>query len=133
MSRSSTWSVEADYPFSDPEEPFIHSFSIIDLETSFYMFGGWIMDRTSDIDASFDTKSRQWKKLGHLNQARYGNGVINQQGQFIVVGGNSYSEKLRITERCYLENESIQCTTIEPVLDVYYPELMLVPEDYCPK
>ena len=101
------------------------------------MFSGWIMDRTSDIVASFDTKSRQWKKLGHLNQARYGNGVIVRQGQFVVVGGigNSNSEKLRSTERCYFENESIQCTTTEPVLDVYYqyPELMLVPEDYCPK
>ena len=38
------------------------------------------------------------------------------------------------TERCTPKADAIQCTDVGPVLTDYrvYPELMHVPDDYCP-
>ena len=80
----------------------------------------------------FDTKTKQWKNLGKLNEARRGHGVIVQQGQFIVVGGLNGPLG---TERCTLVNDSIQCTTVDPELENYnhYPVMMHVSGDFCQK
>ena len=82
-----------------------------------------------NIIARFETLTKQWEKLGELNQARHGHGVIFQKGDFIVVGGRDTKK----TERCSLHGNSIQCTNVDPELDDYafYPEMMLVPENYC--
>ena len=97
----------------------------------FYIFGGVTNDGNSNVIASFETSTRQWKKLGYLNEARFGHGVAIQQGEFIVVGG--YSKF--VTERCILNDDSIHCTTTKPQLQYYeyYPEMMSVSENYCPK
>ena len=104
---------------------------IVAFGSSFYLFGGYDGGSIKTI-AGFDTNTKQWKKLGYLNQGRRGHGLIVHQGQFIVVGG--YKGSLA-TERCILKGDSIQCTTDGPELDDYYfyPELMSVPENYCPK
>ena len=67
-----------------------------------------------------------------------GHGVIIHQGQFIVVGGNNGLKGLETgfgTESCILKGDSIQCTTVGPELENYYwyPEMMPVPENFCPK
>ena len=95
------------------------------MRASFYTFGGHT-GSYSNVIASFDTATKQWKKLGKLNQARQGHAVIVHQGHFIVVGGR-YS---RGTERCTLKGNLIQCTTVGPELEYYnsYPEMMSVPE-----
>ena len=89
----------------------------------------------SNIIARFETSTRQWKKLGELNEARLGHGVIAQKGEFIVVGGDGIIDEGTKTERCSLSDDSIQCTSVDPELYDYffYPEMMLVPENYCPK
>ena len=104
---------------------YILDYSIVALETSFYIFGGdW-----SNVIASFSTTSMEWRKLGYLNKARNGHGVIIHQGEFIIVGG--YAD----TERCILNGDSVQCSTVDPELEgyYYYPEMMSVPENFCPK
>ena len=106
------------------------------------IFGGftnesWVGFNISNVIASFDTTTKQWNKLGELNQARYGHGVILHQGQFIVAGGWGFILFVneRGTERCTLKGDSIQCKTVDPELEDYkfYPEMISVRENFCPK
>ena len=104
------------------------------MADTFYIFGG---DSGPDIYtasnkiAAFSTVTKEWKKLGELNQARYGHGVFIQQGDFIVVGGWGIFR----TERCTLNQDAIRCTLIDPELEDYgfYPEMMSVMPNYCEK
>ena len=105
------------------------------MEDTFYIFGGDSGPRDytpSSTIATFSTVTKEWKKLGELNQARLGHGVFIQQGHFIVVGG--YNGNLR-TERCTLNEDAISCTLIDPELNGYafYPEMMSVEQNFCPK
>ena len=98
------------------------------------MFGGNLHPedaRPTNTIASFSTVTKEWKKLGELNQARYAHGVFIQQGDFIVVGGWGTFR----TERCTLNEEAIRCTLIDPKLSeyCYYPEMMSVEPNFCPK
>ena len=95
----------------------------------------WISIKTI---AAFSTVTKEWKKYGELNYARYGHGVFVHQGEFIVVGGEHYggsddhATKLS-TERCTLVEDSIECKAVDPVFNNYfsYPEMIRVPYDYC--
>ena len=98
---------------------------------SFYIFGGmadpFLWTGTKTV-ASFSTITKEWKNLGNLKEARYDHAVFVHMGDFVVVGGQS-----ELTERCKLNNDTIQCKAIEPKLQVYYPVLMSIPHDYCKK
>ena len=87
----------------------------------------------TNVIAAFNTKAKEWKKVGELNNARRDHQVMVNQGEFIVVGG----EKTKTTERCLFLDGLIQCELVEPVLkDLPYSdfrELMRVPFDYCPQ
>ena len=100
----------------------------------FYVFKGGITESDVGIIAAFNTVTKEWKKSGKLNVGRFGHGVIESQGDFIVIGGDGFRKRI---EQCTLENdESMQCKLVEPELDStwsYYPQLMLVPNDYCSK
>ena len=91
--------------------------------------------KNSSTIAAFSTKTKAWKKIGNLKNAREGHGVFIQRGEFIIVGGKSYGQKALSTERCTLKGDVIKCKEIGPVLTSYedYPEMMLVLHDYCPK
>ena len=94
--------------------------------------------KSSSTIAAFSTKTKEWKKMGNLKNAREGHGVSIQRGEFIVVGGKnseSNGQKALSTERCTVKGDVIKCTEIGPVLTSYedYPEMMLVLHDYCPK
>ena len=111
---------------------YIQRYPIVAMEDTFYIFGGDSgpsNETPSNTIAAFSTVTKEWKKLGELNQARLGHGVFIQQGDFIVVGG---WENLR-TEHCTLNQDAIRCTLINPELDYYYyyPEMMAVNPDYC--
>ena len=79
--------------------------------------------------ARFDPVENSWLKLGNLNIARYGLGVIQVHNELIVVGGNQDCGQDEPTESCKLNQQSIICTTREPQLSNFllYPELMLIP------
>ena len=98
------------------------------MKSTFYVFGGSNGSRQSNVIASFDTTTKQWKKLGELNEARSDHGVTFHQGQFIVVGSVI---GISPVERCTLSGDSIKCTTVEPELRNCDLALMLVTEDYC--
>ena len=113
---------------------YIFQYSMVALETSFYVFGGW-KGWPSSVIASFSTATMQGRKLGHLKEARSGHGVIIYQGEFMIVGGyNDFIGPLG-TERCILNGDSVQCSTVDPQLEGYhiYPEMMSVSENFCPK
>ena len=79
--------------------------------------------------ARFDPIQNSWTKLGNLEVARNGHGVIQIGNEFIVVGGTRKSDKDEPTESCKLNGQSMTCATREPSLSkfTYYPELMLIP------
>ena len=57
-------------------------------------------------------------------------------GQFLlVIGGKTTddNEDAMMSEKCTILNEEVECTSQMPVLTDYinYPELFLVPSDYC--
>ena len=78
--------------------------------------------------ARFDPIENTWTKLGNLNVAREGHGVIQVNNEFIVVGGSQSSGEDEPTESCKLNGQSMICTTREPKLSrfSFYPELMLI-------
>ena len=111
--------------------PYVYDYSIVALNSSFHLFGGFSPAGYSNVIASFDTVVKRWIKFGKLNQARQGHRVIIQQDEFVVVGGFPGSG----TERCTSNGKVLECTVFEPDLFnyIFYPELMLVPANYCPK
>ena len=58
-----------------------------------------------------------------------GHGVIQANGQFLVIGGMSN----QFTEKCVFERDQLNCYLQKPLLFSYYlyPELFVVAEDYC--
>ena len=118
------------------------------METSwkrFYVFGGLkgesrflglqFIQRNLNVIASFSTATMQWKKLGYLNEARNGHGVIFHRGEFIIVGGYDSDIRSLSTERCILNVFSVQCSTVDPKFEGFYlyPEMMSISENFCPK
>lgn len=73
-----------------------------------------------------------WNKAGEMVNGREGHNVIYDGQFFIVVGGSGGSDALS-TEKCTIENEEMACSSQLPQLDkyAYYPELFLVPHEYC--
>ena len=72
-----------------------------------------------------------------MNNAREGHGVIIQQEDFIIIGGQSYKSDWEFTfntERCSLQGGTMHCKDVGPVLTKYRFDLQLmhVPYDYCP-
>ena len=137
LSRSNIWSTQAKYPFG---KKYISDYSIVAIKDLVYIFGGqtaWDSSGITKNIASFSTKTKDWKKCGQLKKDRYGHGVFVHEGDFIIIGGrngNRPNDPLS-TERCILKEDTIHCTVVKPKLwDYgYYPEMIAVPHDYCPK
>ena len=74
------------------------------------------------------------KLIGHLDQTRYGHGVIQQASGFTVVGGsgNHYHEYCTFSTE---GDEQIICEKKDVRLNGWltYPELYHVNESYCQK
>ena len=109
------------------------------LRSTFYIFGG-VAGPSSDSPtrtiAAFSTKTKEWKKKGDLNQARWGHKVLVQKDVFITVGGVSPygTEKPFGTERCEMQkDDTIRCTVVAPLLTncMFYAGLIPVLDDYC--
>ena len=75
----------------------------------------------------------QWTEAGKMNQARYGHNVIYNGVFIMVIGGRPEDDRQVPTERCSIINGSISCFSQTPELKDYYayPELFLVPDDFC--
>ena len=75
--------------------------------------------------ARYDPIENSWTKLGNLKWRREGHGVIQVDGNFIVVNGKGSQPN----ELCKLKRQSMICEVKWPKLlkFEYYPELMLLP------
>jgi len=121
------WSTADDYPFVIE---FIYNAPIVHVSESFYLFGGF-SDATSNEKTigRLDIKTRKWTSAGNLVTGRHAHNAI-YDGQFVlVVGGQGTFQ----TEKCSLSNKQVTCSSQWPELTKYafYPELNLVPEDFC--
>ena len=79
--------------------------------------------------AMLDVSTKTWSKIGSLNQGRSGHAVVVRSNDFIIVGG----QDTKSTERCEMQNDEMICVSVEPELNnfAYYPEAMLVDENFC--
>ena len=121
--------------------PSISNVPVVYFNQGFYHFGGATGSEASDftdIIARFDGLRYTWSKVGILQQARKGSNAIHvSNGQFLVVGGSRghpHGEGFpSFTEKCELQNDQMRCQSQQPELDGYtvYPELQLVPSNYC--
>ena len=122
------WKTTTSYPYASK----ISLVFIVNREDDFYIFGGYDgSSSNSDKIVKFSTATENWTQVGSLSQARQGHGVIRTGGSFLVVGG-SYGTFS--TEKCHFDQaDKMTCVTMEPALKDYvqYPELLLVPADYC--
>ena len=77
-----------------------------------------------------DEETLTWSKAGNLNSGRHGSNAIFDGSVILVVGGNSSPEK---TEKCVISGDEVTCTAQSPELRYYvnYPELFLVPSNFC--
>ena len=101
---------------------------IVHIDGGFFLFGGWSGSNEATI-GRLDITTRQWTYAGNLVTARRGHNAI-YDGQYVIVigGGGTYE-----SEKCSLSNNQMTCTSQMPELYNYYayPELHLVPVDYC--
>ena len=76
-----------------------------------------------------DATTKTWSKMGDLNSGRHAHNVNFDGAHFLVVGGYG----TRKTERCTMANGQMTCIEQNPELTnySYYPELYLVPIDFC--
>ena len=120
-------------------ETFVAQATIIYTQMAFYLIGG------SDNNGSFYYNPKtigrmdldgQWTRAGELNQPREGHNVIYDGKYLMIIGGEGVSLGVTgyQTEKCLIrKNGSVLCTTQNPILDGYtfYPELLLVSDDFC--
>ena len=76
-----------------------------------------------------DAMRTAWSKVGELISGRFGHNAIFDGSSLIVVGGYGSFK----TEKCIISNGQVTCMAQDPELYryVYYPELFLIPVDFC--
>ena len=94
-----------------------------------YVIGGFVDADKSKTIGRFDATRRVWSKSGELISGRNFHNAIYDGSSLIVVGGWDTQK----TERCEIYSDQITCTAQNPELNYYeaYPELFLVPVDFC--
>ena len=109
---------------------FINYAPIVFIDGAFYVIGGYTDVRYDDTTIGrLDAKTMIWSKSGNLVNGRRGHNAIYDGSSLIVVGGTG----TRKTEKCTISNDQVSCTAQNPNLTYYhyYPELFLVPFDFC--
>ena len=108
---------------------FIRYAPIIYTDDAFYVFGGYSYDGSIKSIGKLDTTTMIWSKVGDLNSGRVAHNVIFDGAHFLVIGG----ERTHKTEKCTLANNQMTCAEQNPELTDYvrYPELYMVPSDFC--
>ena len=105
---------------------YLGHFSIIYVNSAFYIFGGH--SSVKDI-GRLDGTTMIWSKAGELTKGRWGHNAIYDGSSVLVVGGVGTFK----TEKCTISNNQVTCTEQNPELVDYrtYPELFMVPVDFC--
>ena len=114
---------------------------IIYLNDGFFVFGGQSTGDSNSANGVIKTigylhaTKLKWSNVGEMKNARAGHNVIWDGFNLVVVGGNVHEFEY-MTERCNFvwgERELISCYKTEGKLKNYssYPELVLVPKNFC--
>lgn len=106
---------------------------IIHISGAFYLFGGHSEALRETTIGRFDLAFKRWSKSGNLETARSGHNVIYDNQYVIVVGGNPGLDAPVHSEKCAISIGRVACNSQAPELAnySYYPELFLVPADFC--
>lgn len=104
---------------------------IIYVDGAFFVIGG--IDSASNYSNNIgrlDEETLSWTKAGTLKSGRYGHNAVFDGSVILVVGGNYQPTK---TEKCVISGTQVTCTEQSPELRHYvnYPELFLVPSNFC--
>ena len=81
-----------------------------------------------------DEETLTWSKAGNLNSGRCRSNAVFDGSVILVVGGYDTNDRDTLpTEKCEISGAELTCTAQSPVLEAYrnYPELFLVPSDFC--
>ena len=99
---------------------------VVHKKGHFFIFGGY---GAESVIAMLDVASKTWSKIGSLNQGRSAHAVVVRSNDFVIVGGRD----TKSTERCEMQNNQMVCVSTEPELTnfAYYPEAMIVDENFC--
>ena len=102
---------------------------MIFINNAYYVVGGRIDRKDSDVIGRLDAATRVWSDFGKLVNQRRQHGVIFDGKKLLVVGGEGSFN----TESCTLTSDKAVCSEQEPFLKYYstYPELYLVSPGYC--
>ena len=102
---------------------------IVHKHGQFFVFGGMEAEK---VIAMLDIASKEWSRVGSLNEGRYSHRVVVGQNDFIIVSGDTKAGFSARTERCVLKNDEMSCEVVTPTLTYFeYPEAMLVDKDFC--
>ena len=110
---------------------FIARAPVVFIDGFFYVIGGYSdINRYDKTIGRLDATTMVWSKSGDLVNGRSSHNVIYDDSSLIIVGGYKYPYK---TEKCVISNDQVSCVSQNPDLDYYryYPELFLVPVDFC--
>ena len=104
---------------------------VVYVDGYFYVIGGETSgNKYYKTIGRLDASKMIWSKSGELVQGRHGHNAIYDGSSLIVVGGYN---GVRRTEKCVISNNQVSCKAQNPDLASYYvyPELFLVPFDFC--
>ena len=107
----------------------IYQAPIVFIDDAFYVIGGYGATNQKVI-GKLDATSMVWSQAGELVTGRYAHNAIFDGTNILVVGGNASNIKI---EKCTFSNGQISCSVQNPALSyyAYYPELFLVPTNFC--
>ena len=82
--------------------------TIIFIEDSFYVIGGYIDGMFSDTIGRLNAQTRKWSRAGQLITRRDQHGTIFDGSSLLVVGGIGLRRNLK-TETCKISNGQVSC------------------------
>ena len=114
-----------------PVNKSLSAYAVIFDSSNFYYFGG--LDNGDAVNSilRLNAETWTWTKVGTLNNARNGHGVISAGNTFMVIGGYSGSFPNEQCS-CQLNNGQFTCEATSSSLTDYkhYPLLSLVDNSY---
>ena len=70
-----------------PVDTLFIGYAVIFHAGNFYYFGGWFDRSLEKWILRLNAATWKWSKVGYLNSARHGHGVILVENTFMVIGG----------------------------------------------
>ena len=111
-----------------------HGDPIVYVNGFYYVIGGYTdVNKYDKTIGRLNADTMTWSKSGDLVNGRRGHNAIYDGSSLIVDGGYAGDDIALKTEKCVISNGHVSCSSQNPELKnySYYPELFLVPIDYC--